>query len=65
MRLNTDSATTDRNIFLSQPTGTWLIHNTTVILNTSCKWCGDDNHHAYIDGACWKCWRNRHPGALQ
>jgi len=63
MRLSSDSATV-RDIFLSQPTGTWLIHNNAVFLG-GCKWCGDMNGHDYIKGACWKCWRSRHPGALE
>ena len=46
------------------PSQTWFIHNNMGISIVGCKWCGDNNHHAYIDGACWKCWRNRHPGAL-
>jgi hypothetical protein len=65
MRLNIGSATTaDRNIILSQPSGTWTIHNNVVFLG-DCKWCGDMNGHDYIKGACWKCWRSRHHGALE
>jgi len=52
------SPETMRKIMLDQPTGEWTVKI------GGCKWCGDNNHHAYIDGACWKCWRSRNPGAL-
>jgi len=51
-------------INLTEPSGTWLIHNNVVFFG-GCKWCGDMNGHDYIKGACWKCWRSRHPGALE
>lgn len=53
-----------RSYMLSQPTGTWVIHNN-ADFNFGCKFCGDINGHDYTDGSCWKCWRSRHPGALE
>ena len=65
MKYSADTATaTGRILTLSQPSGTWLIHNNVVFFG-GCKWCGDENGHDYIKGACWRCWRSRHPGALE